>query len=58
MVLDISKVDAIDAGGLGALLTMREHVWSRGHSLSLANARGPIKTTLETASFDSLFEIR
>lgn len=57
VVLDFSRVTRIDAGGLGALLEMRERMQSRGISLRLMNASKLVRQVLEITCLSSVFEI-
>jgi len=57
IVLDLSQAVAIDAGGVGALVS--SHQWARrnGIELKLMNPSKPVRQVLELAQLDSLFPI-
>lgn len=57
LVLDLSAVDQLDAGGLGALLTLRR--WARQHSvqMKLVNPSPFVYRVLEATRLTSVFEI-
>jgi anti-anti-sigma factor len=57
LVVDLSEVDHLDAGGLGALLMVR--CWSRmnGVQMKLVNPSGFLMKVLEATRLTSVFEI-
>lgn len=57
LVLDLSELDQIDAGGLGILLQLRR--WSRQHSiqLKLVNPSPFVLRVLEATKLTKVFEI-
>jgi len=57
VVLDLTRVNTIDAGGLGVLLELREHTESRGIELRLQHLTKPVKQILEITRLDTVFEI-
>jgi anti-anti-sigma factor len=57
LVLDMTQVNRIDAGGLGVLLELREYLQSRAIDLKLMNVPALIRQVLEITRLDSIFEI-
>ena len=57
VVLDLARVNIIDAGGLGALLELREHNESRGIEFRLQNVTKLVRRILEITKLDSVFKI-
>ena len=57
LVLDLVQVNTIDAGGLGALLELREHCESRGIEFRLENVTKLVMRILEITKLDSVFKI-
>jgi len=57
IVLDLARVNTIDAGGLGVMLELREHTESRGTELRLRNVTQLVKRILEITRLDSVFKI-
>ncbi len=57
LVLDLARVSRIDAGGLGALLELREHTLSRGIEFRLINVTDPVRQVFEITCLNSVFEI-
>jgi anti-sigma B factor antagonist len=57
VVLDLGGVSAIDANGLGVMLTLREQAESRGIGFKLANVTRLVRRVLEITRLDSVFEI-
>jgi anti-anti-sigma factor len=57
LVLDLSELDQIDAGGLGVLLQLRR--WSRQHSiqLKLVNPSPFVLRILDATKLTAVFEI-
>jgi anti-anti-sigma factor len=53
LVLDLSEVDAIDAAGLGALVSLQ----AAGIYLKLMNPTEQVKETLGLTRLDSVFEL-
>jgi anti-anti-sigma regulatory factor len=47
----------IDAGGLGVLLELREHLQSRGIRFSLMNITELVQKVLEISHLNSVFEV-
>ena len=57
IVLDLARVTAVDAGGLGMLLELRRHAESNGVGLKLMNVSRFVRQVLEITRLDSVFEI-
>ena len=57
LVLDMTRVNRIDASGLGVLLELREYLQSRVIDLKLISVPAIIRQVLEIARLDSIFEI-
>ena len=53
VVLDLSKVDAIDAAGIGALVSLQ----AAGIYLKLMNPTPQVREVLKVTQMDSVFEI-
>jgi len=56
VVLDFSQVSTIDAGGLGAMLALREQVQAKGIGFKLMNVSKLIGRVLEISRLDTVFE--
>jgi len=57
IVLDLGRVDTIDARGLGVLLEIRAHTQEMGIELRLRNVSKLINQILEITRLDSIFEL-
>jgi anti-anti-sigma factor len=57
VVLDLAQVVLIDAGGLGALLELREWTQSKGIQFRLMNIRKLVQQVFEITRLDTVFEI-
>jgi len=57
IVLDFARVNRIDAGGLGALLELRQQIKAKGIDFKLMNVTRLVKQVLEITRLDSVFEI-
>ena len=57
VVLDLARVAAIDAGGLGVMLELREQTQSKGIDFKLMNVTQPIIGLLEITRLNSVFEV-
>src|SRR5215470_19388699 len=57
VVLDLTQVDAIDAGGLGVLLDLQAWTHSRHMQLKLAAVSNSVLRVLELTQLDRVFEI-
>lgn len=57
IVLDLSRVTAIDARGLGIMLDLRRQSCSRGIHFRLMNVNKFTRRVLEVTRLDSVFEI-
>jgi anti-anti-sigma factor len=57
LVLNFAQVDLIDAGGLGALLELREWTQLNGIEFKLMNVIGRVQHVFEITCLDSVFEV-
>ena len=57
VVLDLARVNTIDAGGLGVLLELRQHAQSRGIEFRLMNVTRLVGQVLEITRLNSVFHI-
>ena len=57
VVLDLSRVSAVDARGLGVMLELRKQAESKGMRFKLMNVTRVVSRILEITRLDSIFEI-
>ena len=57
IVLDLARVSALDASGLGLMLELREQAERKGICLRLANASSFVRRIFEVTRLDSVFEL-
>jgi len=57
IVLDLARVNTVDAGGLGVMLELREHTESSGTELQLRNVTQLVKRIMEITRLDSVFKV-
>ena len=57
LVLDVSEVDHVDAGGLGALLLVRRWATQKGGKMKLVNPPVFFRRILEATHLSAVFEI-
>ena len=57
VILDLARVTTIDAGGLGAMLALREQLESKGIRFALMNVTNLVRKVLEITRLDSVFRI-
>jgi anti-anti-sigma factor len=57
VILDLARVSGIDAGGLGAMLELREVIQSKGVAFRLMNVTKLVGQLLRLTCLDSVFEI-
>ncbi len=57
VVLDLTRVSMVDAGGLSAMLELREQVQSKGIGFKLMNVSQLVGRVLEITRLDSVFEV-
>ena len=57
VILDLARVTAVDAGGLGVMLELRALAESKGIRFELMNVTKWISRVLELARLDSVFQI-
>jgi anti-sigma B factor antagonist len=57
VVLDLERVNMIDAGGLGLLLELRQHTESNGIEFRLKNVTKPVMQVLEITRLNTVFDI-
>jgi len=57
LVLDVSEVDQLDAGGLGTLLLVRRWATQNSAKLKLVNPPAFFRRMLEATHLNSVFEI-
>ena len=58
VVLDLAKVNTIDAGGLGVMLELREQTQSMGIEFRLKNVTRLVCRVLEITRLNSVFDVR
>ena len=57
VILDLAQVNTVDAGGLGALLALRECLQAEGVGFELMNVGKWVGRVLQVARLDSVFHI-
>ena len=57
IVLDLARVSAVDASGLGLMLELREQAERRGVRFKLMNVTKFVKRIFEVTRLDSVFEV-
>jgi anti-sigma B factor antagonist len=57
IVLDLARVSAVDASGLGLMLELRELAERKGICLRLTNASSFVRRIFEVTRLDSVFEL-
>ena len=57
VILDLTQVDIIDAGGLGVLLQLRERAQTEEISFKLMNASKWVSRVLQVSHLDSVFQV-
>ena len=57
VILDLSHVQTIDAGGLGVMLELKASAESKGIEFRLRNVTRLVNRVLEITSLDSVFKI-
>ena len=57
IVLDLARVNTIDAGGLGVMLELREETESKGIEFRLQHVTQLVRRILEITKLDSVFNI-
>ena len=58
VILDLAGVNIIDAGGLGAILELREQANSKGIRFELMNLNKWVRYVLELSRLDSVFDVK
>jgi anti-anti-sigma factor len=57
VILDLTRVTTVDAGGLGAMLELRAQAESKGIRFELMNANKWVSKVLEVTRLNSVFKI-
>jgi anti-anti-sigma factor len=57
VILDLTQVDIVDAGGLGVLLALRDRAQTEGISFKLMNVSKWVSRVLQIAQLDSVFQV-
>lgn len=57
VVLDLAKVNIVDAHGLGVLLELRQRTHAKGTRFELMNVSPPLRRIFEITRLDSVFDI-
>ena len=57
VILDLTWVTTVDAGGLGVMLALREQLESKGIRFELTNVNSLVSKLLELTRLDSVFQI-
>jgi anti-anti-sigma factor len=58
VILDLAGVNIIDAGGLGAILELREQANLKGIRFELMNLNKWVRYVLELSRLDSVFDVK
>lgn len=58
VILDLAGVSIVDAGGLGAMLELREQAELKGIRFELMNLNKWVRYVLEVSHLDSVFEVK
>lgn len=58
VILDLAGVNIIDAGGLGAILELREQANLKGIRFDLMNLNKWVRYVLELSRLDSVFDLK
>jgi anti-anti-sigma factor len=58
VILDLAGVNIIDAGGLGAILELREQANLKGIRFELMNLNKWVRYVLELSRLDSVFDVQ
>ena len=58
VILDLAGVSIIDAGGLGAMLELREQANLKGVRFELMNLNKWVRYVLELSRLDSVFDVK
>lgn len=57
VILDLARVNIVDAHGLGVMLELREHAEEKGIRFELMNLTKWVSRVLEISCLDSVFQI-
>jgi anti-sigma B factor antagonist len=57
IILDLARVNTIDAHGLGVMLELREQTQSKGIAFKLMNVTKPVDQLLEITRLNTVFEV-
>ena len=57
LILDLARVSTIDAGGLGAMLELREQTQSKGIDFKIMNVTKLVSWVLEITRLNTVFEV-
>ncbi len=57
VILDLARINIVDAHGLGVLLELREHAKAKGIRFELMNVTKWVSRVLEISCLDSVFKI-
>ena len=57
VILDLTRVSTIDAGGLGLLLELREHTQSKGIDFKLMNLQSLVSKLFEITRLNTVFAV-
>ena len=58
VILDLAGVNIVDAGGLGAMLDLREQAKSKGIRFELMNLNKWVRYVVELSHLDSVFVVK
>ncbi len=58
VILDLAGVNIVDAGGLGAMLELREQAKSKGIRFELTNLNKWVRYVLELSHLNCVFEVK
>lgn len=58
LVVDLTDATYLDSSALGMLLVLRDRARAKGKYVVIARAAGVVKTALQRAKFDEIFDFR
>lgn len=58
LVVDLSDTTYVDSSAMGMLLVLRDRARAKGKYVVIARAEGVVKTALQRAKFEQIFDFR
>jgi len=58
VIVDLAETDYLDSSAMGMLLVLRDRARAKGKSVAIVHALGTVRTALNRARFEQIFDLQ